>query len=720
MEKNDEAYFAGLNENQIEAVKTTEGYVRIIAGAGSGKTKVLANRYAYIVERLGVSPAHILCVTFSNRAAREMKSRIQKLLAEEPINDFICTFHGFCVRVLREDIFTLAYPRSFSILDAEDQKAILKEIYEKFGVSASAMTYQQLLKKIEQFKISKPYIDDFIIAAESAVPDDETDMEKKILAEYIRIQKKNFALDFEDLISFTLYIFAHFGHTLRKWQEKLEYIMVDETQDNSRRQWRLADLLSEVNKNLFVVGDPDQSIYEWRGAVPAELVNFDKVHTSCKTIVLNQNYRSYQKILDVANSIIAKNTMRISKDMFTERTQNAAVIHVHSRSETEEANWVAGKIKEKLRTGIPINNIAVLYRSVFISRSFEQAFIKEKIPYIVYGGIRFFERKEIKDAIAYLKLIALGDDISFLRIINYPSRKLGKAYIEKIKQRAAEEGLPLYETLKKYIGEKGLNRPSGAEFIALIEKLRQEAAVASVSDLLQSALEKSGVLQAVRQDGDEDRLDNIHELMQSVKLYEQSMSNEENVGLIQYLQDVALYTNIDYKQDAEFLKLMTIHQAKGLEFEIVFVVGMSEGLFPNHRSLRDRRSAALEEERRLAYVAVTRAEKELYLTESEGFFYETGDKYPSRFIYEIKPDLLETVGRVPAQIKNELLFLKNKITYPEETEVPQFETGDAVVHPSFGTGTITAVGTENYTVFFDDLQKTKPISKLFKGLTGDF
>jgi DNA helicase-2/ATP-dependent DNA helicase PcrA len=224
----------------------------------------------------------------------------------------------------------------------------------------------------------------------------------------------------------------------------------------------------------------------------------------------------------------------------------------------------------------------------------------------------------------------------------------------------------------------------------------------------------------VRQDGDEDRLDNIHELMQSVKLYEQSMSNEENVGLIQYLQDVALYTTIDYKQDAEFLKLMTIHQAKGLEFEIVFVVGMSEGLFPNHRSLRDRRSAALEEERRLAYVAVTRAEKELYLTESEGFFYETGDKYPSRFIYEIKPDLLETVGRVPAQIKNELLFLKNKITYPEETEVPQFETGDAVVHPSFGTGTITAVGTENYTVFFDDLPKTKPISKLFKGLTGDF
>jgi DNA helicase-2/ATP-dependent DNA helicase PcrA len=712
--------FDGLNENQIDAIQSTEGYIRIIAGAGSGKTKVLANRYAFIVENLGISPSKILCVTFTNRAAKEMKNRIQRLLSIEPVNDFICTFHGFCVRVLREDIHKLNYPKTFTILDTEDQKSILHEIYENFGITSSTITYQKMLSNIESYKVNSngDYIDKLITKSKPIKYNKNDSLDIKIITEYIRIQKKNFGLDFEDLMSFTFYIFEKYKDVLEKWQDKLEYVMVDETQDNSSRQWAFANLLSQKNENLFVVGDPDQSIYEWRGARPEFLVDFDKKHKDCKTVVLDQNYRSYQGILDVANSVISNNTIRVSKNMFTKKKEEAKVIHFHAKSDEEEAKWVALKIKEKLDADIDINNIAILYRASFISRAFEQALIQKEIPYVIYGGIRFFERREIKNVLAYLRTIAIGDDLSFRRIINTPSRKLGKVYLENIKTIADKENLSLYEALKMHIEEKSFNKTTAVDFVAMIEEFRKKKSDMRITDLLQNVLERSGLLESIRQDGDEDRIDNLNELAQSIKNYEQSMINEENVDLIQYLQDIALYTNLDYKNDAKFLKLMTIHQSKGLEFDVVFVVGMSEGLFPSHRSIRERKLKALEEERRLAYVAITRAGKELYLTESEGFSHETEEKYPSRFIYEIKNTCIVTEGEVPSNIKGGLGFFIHKTKQLiENKDVTDFNIGDMITHPVFGDGKIVGIEEDNYLIEFEKLyQRPKPIQKNFSEL----
>lgn len=368
---NIDKFFTGLNENQIEAVKSTEGFVRIIAGAGSGKTKVLVNRYAYIVEILGINASNVLCVTFTNRAAKEMKSRIQKILTKEPTNDFICTFHGFCVRILREDIYKINYPKSFSIIDIEDQKTLLREAYENLEISSSNITFKAMIKKILEYKNFHPYIENLIIPSNTIDHEIETDLEKKIVLEYIKIQKKNYALDFDDLMNYALYILNSNNDILEKWQSRLHYIMVDETQDNSGRQWEFVDLLSGINKNLFVVGDPDQSIYEWRGAKPGVLVSFDCNHSPCTTIILNQNYRSTEKILSVANSIIVNNKVRVSKNMYTENKIISKVVHFHAKTDLEESKWVAQQIKSKIDKGDSLSSFAILFRANFIYRTFE-------------------------------------------------------------------------------------------------------------------------------------------------------------------------------------------------------------------------------------------------------------------------------------------------------------------------------------------------------------
>ncbi|MHB9294601.1 putative ATP-dependent DNA helicase UvrD/PcrA [Pillotina sp. SPG140] len=716
----DEKYFNGLNESQCEAIRATEGFVRIIAGAGSGKTKVLTNRYAYIVEKLGIDPSNILCVTFTNRAAREMKQRIELLLDVQPTNDFICTFHGFCVRVLREHIPVLNYPRHFSIIDEEDQKSILREVYGTLGIDSKTKTLQEAIKQIGQYKADKPepYIETAIVASDPVTPAQDASNDMKIISEYIRLQKRNFSLDFEDLINFTLYIFKQYPDILKRWQSRFEYIMVDETQDSSTRQWFLADALSGMSRNLFVVGDPDQSIYEWRGARPEYLVRFDQNHTPCTTIILNQNYRSCQQILDVANSIITNNTVRVTKTMFTENHEPTTVIHYHAKSDFDESLYVARKIKEKINAGESIDNIAILFRVSFLSRSFEQALVRQEIPYIIYGGIRFFERKEIKDALAYLKLVAIEDDISFLRVINTPNRKLGKVFINNLKEIAERESLSLYAALKTHIleNDKRIDRDTAREFLTMIESIKSRQDTMNIAAIAQEVLEASGLIKAIRQDGDEERLDNINELMRSIEIYEKSMVYEEHVSLAQYLQDIALYTNIDYKKDDTFLKLLTIHQSKGLEFDTVFVVGMSEGIFPSHRSIRERGLKALEEERRLAYVAITRARKELYLTESEGFSYETSDKCPSRFIYEITEGLLKIEGKIPRSLEQKLKTVAGKRTMNNHRETG-FSIRDRVTHPYFGNGTVVSVDYNHYSIYFDILKKEKLISKTFPDLS---
>ena len=570
-----------------------------------------------------------------------------------------------------------------------------------------------MIKNIQGFKNMNPYIEEYIITSMAIDNEPKTKIEMMIIIEYLKIQKKNYALDFEDLMCFAVHILSNNVDVLEKWQKRLHYIMVDETQDNSEKQWRFVDLLSGINRNLFVVGDPDQSIYEWRGAKPEILVGFNNSHSPCETIILNQNYRSSEKILNVANSIIINNKVRVSKDMYTNNKLVSKVIHFHAKTDFDESRWVVQQIKEKINNGNNISSFAILFRASFISRPFEQALIENEIPYVVYGGIRFFERKEIKDSLAYLKVIGIGDDISFLRIINTPNRKLGKVFTNKIRELSETEGIPLYETLKNHINERDFNKPNAVSFVNMIETLRKKSTTLRISDLLQIVLEKSLLLESIRLDGDQERLENIEELMQSIKSYESSKTNEEEVTLIQYLQDIALYTNIDYKNDTNFVKLMTIHQSKGMEFGVVFVVGMSEGIFPSHRAIRDRKLPALEEERRLAYVAITRAEKELYLTESEGFNYETGSKYPSRFIYEIKEGLLNVEGNISQEIMQGCKDLIRRIDIELLGAKQKINISDKVIHPIFGEGEVRAIHNDDnphYEIFFTQSQKTKPIS----------
>ncbi|MEQ1734403.1 MAG: UvrD-helicase domain-containing protein, partial [Bacteroidia bacterium] len=396
-----ERLFKNLNEKQIEAVKQTEGYVRVIAGAGSGKTKALTSRYAYIVEGLGINSANILCVTFTNKAAQEMRKRVKVLIGENSDVSFITTYHGFCARVLREDINKIQYPKSFIIMDIEDQKTILREVFAELNLTSKDYTFKQVLRYISNAKSSLNYLE-FIL--ESKHREVENDFER-IFQKYLVKQQKNFALDFDDLLNYVLYIFINNEDTLLKWQKRIHYIQVDETQDSSEKQFLLIEMISRINKNLFIVGDPDQTIYEWRGAIPEILVDFDKQFTDATTIVMNQNYRSTPNILSLGNHIIKNNHIRVDKDMFTQNEQGVDVVHFHGQNEFEESFWVASEIKELLKESeAKFSDVAILYRANHISRSIEQALIKENIPYTIFGGIRFFERKEIKDTLAYLRL----------------------------------------------------------------------------------------------------------------------------------------------------------------------------------------------------------------------------------------------------------------------------------------------------------------------------
>ena len=411
-----------LNGKQLEAVEATEGYVRVIAGAGSGKTKALVSRYIYIVDELGISPSSILCVTFTNKAAQEMKNRVRLLLGNDKDLSYISTYHGFCVTILREDINKLFYPQDFIILDTEDQKVILHEIFAELNITSNDMTYRKIIDYIDIVKHKTPYVEMMQNTDEKFLINDKMHINEKIFRMYLKKQMKNYALDFNDLILFTLYIFKNNEDVLSKWQDRLHYVQVDEIQDSNGCQIKLLMYLTGKHENLFMVGDPDQAIYGWRGAKPEFLVNFHKKHPECQTIVMDENYRSTPEILSVGNSIIRHNSMRIDKNMFTQKKSSIKAIHFHGKSEIEESNWIVKRIKELQERNVPLKDIAILYRANHVSRYIEQVLIKNDIRYVIYGGIRFFERKEIKDALAYLRLIINGDDISFARVINYPRR----------------------------------------------------------------------------------------------------------------------------------------------------------------------------------------------------------------------------------------------------------------------------------------------------------
>lgn len=649
-----EDIFASLNPKQSEAVRTTEGRVRIIAGAGSGKTRVLAHRYAYIVNELGIDPANILCMTFTNKAAQEMKTRIGKLVATAHVNDFVCTIHGFCVKVLRREIHRLGYPKTFSIIDEEDCKTLAKQVMEEKGLDRTEVTTTQFLKGVAFYKSQKDndYIGNIILGKDVPSPDSISEPER-----FVQLQVKGFMLDFQDIIAFTLYIFEHFNDAKRYWQDLLNYIMVDEVQDCSKTDWQIIETLTEGHGNLFIVGDPDQAIYEWRGAKPDYFNQFK----ADNDIILNQNYRSTPNILDVANSVIRYNQNRIPKNLFTNNPKDKIALYHHSKTEQDEGNWISKQIQRLAKRGCNFSDIAILYRSSYQSREIEQALLRNHIKYTVWGGIRFFERKEIKDAISYLRMVAYQDDLSFIRVINTPSRKFGKVSLRNLQELAKKEGASLYDTLYKHIKDKDFNKEPIFNFIKLIESCRELQSSIKPSDLLELLLQQSGLKEQLRKDEDEERLENLAELMNAILHYEKANEHEQ-ISLETYLQDIALYTNADYKDDGDTVRLMTIHQSKGLEFPYVFVCGLTEGAFPSHKSIRERKRSAEEEERRLMYVAITRAEKALFLTDSEGFDYtRKTSKLPSRFITEITDGLIKIEGNIDRSLFMKTRFLADKL-----------------------------------------------------------
>lgn len=692
-----------LNERQVKAVEATEGRVRVVAGAGSGKTRVLAHRFAYLVNELGVSPSNILCLTFTNKAAQEMKRRIATMVDSGSVNDFVCTIHSFCVKFLRREIYRIGYPKNFTIIDEEDAKSLAKQTMQEWGIDRKKTTAERFLKNVAAFKGYDPnaYIQKHLLPG-------STDQSPDAIIRYIRLQLKTYALDFDDLLYFTVYILTHFKDAKEYWVKKLNYIMVDEVQDLSGDDWKLLKLLESYHKNLFVVGDPDQAIYEWRGGNPSIFVDFE----ADTDIILNQNYRSTPDILDVANSIISNNKNRVPKELFTLRLNERKVIYRHCKSEKEEAAQIAETIQEKVSNGMDYSGFAVVYRASFLSRQIEQALLKAKIPYTVWGGIRFFERKEIKDVLAYLRLIdSSRDDISFARIANVPPRKFGEHSLSLLREEAEKRGSHLFPTLKELASEgvKPFNRPQIRDFIRLIDELKNLASSIPVSELTDRMMNSSGLGDMYRTDEKEERLENITELVASMKEFELTRYDDEDATLDHYLQEISLYTNPDFERDGSNVRLMTIHQSKGLEFPVVFIVGLTEGTFPNHRSIRERRKDGEEEERRLMYVAVTRAEDILYLSESEGFMNDTGaHKYPSRFISEIDLSLLEVEGNPDPKLlegTRVAVDLLNAEVYTADAEI--WKAGTKVLHKVFGEGEVRAYDSaaKSYLVQFNGFER---------------
>lgn len=703
-----------LNEQQKEAVTTTEGYVRIIAGAGTGKTKALTYRYAYLVDELGISTSNILCVTFTNKAAREMSKRIRQMIGDSDMG-YICTFHGFCVKLLREDIHAINYPQNFVVMDNEDTEDILKTVYENAHIQSRTYTFDMARDHISAMKNEMQHITYLAdISNDRLLADYEkaSDIPEKVFLGYLYEQKKVYGLDYDDLITIALHILRTDAEKCRKWQERMMYVMVDEFQDVSGNQYALAEILSGYHRNLFIVGDPDQTIYTWRGARIEYILEFDKNHENTQTIFLDTNYRSTPDIQAVSNSLIEKNRNRLPHRLVAVKPSEACPLYVHSRTTGDEAQWVTNEIKRLVEAGTKYSDIAVLYRSHFVSRSIEEAFIKTKIPYILYSGTEFYKRKEIKDVLAYLRMVAYADDLSFRRVINEPKRNFGKKRMSMLKSYCETHRCSLYSGLQDLLEEKTVKSTGASAFVDIIENFRKTYKEKSLSDLVTELMAATGYEVMLRQAGEQERLDNLAELKQSIDEYEKT-SGEENT-LEEYLQSIALYTNNDREKDKDSVTMMTIHTAKGLEFPYVFVCGVNEGIFPSKHVDTE---AMLEEERRMAYVACTRAERGLYISDAEGLNYDDSFRYPSRFIFNIDREAIDYVNELPQRLVDDT---KSYIAANESHYMPldtELKPGDRVRHKVFGEGTITGIRGDIgcYVVKFDRVETERNL-KIGTGL----
>jgi DNA helicase-2/ATP-dependent DNA helicase PcrA len=707
-----------LNPVQQKAVLETEGPLLVFAGAGSGKTRVLTYRIAYLIQEKGVKPWNIFAVTFTNKAADEMRERVDRLLGGSARGTWISTFHSACARILRQHIEHLGFKRNFVIYDDQDQERHLKTIMKELNLDFKMFPPRAIQSGLEQLKNGG-------VTPDQYSPNPYNIFQKRLALVYQRYQEdlhRNNALDFGDLLTFVTILFRRFPEVLRSYQELCRYVMVDEFQDTNLIQYQLVRQMAETHQNICVVGDDDQSIYRWRGAEVGNILNFEKDFSESKVITMEQNYRSTQNILEAANHVVRKNRYRKEKKLWTENPEGELLMFYVAEDETDEARFVAQKIRKHIATAKSersYHDISVFYRINAQSRAIEDELVKNRIPYTVVGGMKFYERKEIKDVLAYLKLIDNPlDGLSLKRIINVPSRGIGEKTIEKIEAFSREKRLSLYEGLKQVIGEDWLSpatKEKLKEFIHWIDEFRKDAGSLTLSQLTLAVLAKTEYLRRLKEEGTDEafsKIENIDELINVIMGLEQG---EEKVSLESFLDKVSLVTDVDlYEDKGNRVSLMTLHCAKGLEFPVVFIVGIEEGLLPHYR--RGEEIEDMEEERRLFYVGMTRAKQRLFLSRAEerSTFGVGRANLPSRFFDELPMDLIqfEEKRRKMDRLFSQETPWRDDFPQPERlkddlSQEHGFQEGDGIVlspegffplkigmrvrHPKFGEGRVKSV-----------------------------
>ena len=713
-----------LNREQQEAVLHVDGPLLILAGAGSGKTRVLTYRIAHLIDECGVNPWNILAITFTNKAAGEMRERVDKIVGYGSESIWVSTFHSTCVRILRRYIDRLGYDTNFTIYDTEDQKTVMKSVCQKLQLDSKLYKERMLLNVISHAKDEYISPNEFLLEAKG---DFRQEKIAQVYVEYQKELKKNNALDFDDLLVKTVELFQSCPDVLEYYQNRFRYIMVDEYQDTNTVQFKFISTLARQYRNLCVVGDDDQSIYKFRGANIRNILDFEKVFPDAKVLKLEQNYRSTQNILNAANGVIANNRGRKEKALWTENEQGEPILFQQFQNGYEEAEYVSGEISKKVRKGeAEYQDFAVLYRTNAQSRLFEEKFLYANIPYKIVGGVNFYSRKEIKDILAYLKTIDNGkDDLAVRRIINVPKRGIGNVTLAKVQAYADSRDISFFEALEEAGEIPGLGKAALKiqPFVHLIHEMRLSLADMSMQDLIQAILDKTGYAEDLKNedtDESEARLENIDEFINKAVTYEEGA---EEPNLSGFLEEVALVADIDSVEDGDNrVLLMTLHSAKGLEFPYVYLAGMEDGLFPSYMSIAaDDPTEEIEEERRLCYVGITRAMKELTITCARCRMVRGETQYNnvSRFVREIPSELLARKSVMPREPKKPEVpqntsYQKAKEAFRTKTFDPQqfkvvkadkldYTVGDQVSHVKFGKGTVLEIteGGRDYEVKVD-------------------
>ena len=695
-----------LNDKQKEAVLYINGPMLVLAGAGSGKTKVLTNRIANLIDN-GISPANILAITFTNKAAKEMKDRVFNLIGNDAYMIQISTFHSLGLKILKENYEKLGYDKNFVVIDSDDALTVIKKIMKNMNLSSQYYNAKNIRNKISSAKNELMDLQSF-----ANLEYDKNIV--KVYEKYLEKLKLNNSVDFDDLLILPIRLFREYPSVLESYQERYKYILIDEYQDTNECQYIFSKMLAKKYKNIFVVGDNDQAIYAFRGANYKNILNFEKDYPDCKTILLEENYRSTKTILNAANSVIKNNKLRKDKNLWSNNEEGELIKYIRTDGEKEEADYVAKEIKKLISDGVDPVDIAVLYRTNAQSRVMEEACLKNNIPYKIIGSFYFYNRKEIKDLICYLRLINnYKDDVSLLRVINVPKRKIGEKTIDNISNVALENNSCLFDAI---------NSGKELEFKNLILDLKEKCENLSLTEMVELVLDKSGMKQELENEKSLDseiRLENLEEFKSITKNYEEEYGV---ISLDDFLNEISLVSDMSEHQDGNNkVSLMTVHSVKGLEFDDVFVIGMEEGIFPHYNAINEGTNSAIEEERRLCYVAITRAKKKLWLLNAKKrmLFGNTQVNPPSRFMDEIDSKYIDSEKRTTSLVGSVKKIVKENMFNNDDID---FNVGDMIHHTDYGNGIVTAVDKSIITVAFPHpfgikklMKKHKSISKVTVG-----